>query len=588
MARKRLIWYVLPAFLAVTLLAAGGLTIYVLSSAREFYVDELAQNLEQRARLVDYQIAGFSPGHYAEVKRSCDELRNISDARVTVILPSGLVIGDTNEDPALMDNHGTRPEIVEAYSGVVGRSIRYSKTVKQQMMYVAVPAMRNGTVAAVVRTSLPLRFITGKYNRLRMQIISGAVVIGFIIFLISYVLSKSITLPIEKMRVAAERFARGDFNYRVLRAKAAEICELGDSMNWMASQLDEKIQKIESQREEHDAVMASMVEGLLAVDMRERIIRMNRAAAELLDANQERDIGRPLQEITRNLDLENIVKTVLQSSKPVEEEILMPGADGDRYLQGHGSPLRDTDGMLMGALIVLNDVTRLRRLEKVRRDFVGNVSHELKTPITSIKGFAETLEAHLTNEQDRRFAQIISKQSDRLSSIIQDLLMLSRLENEGERTEISFSDVPVRGELEAAVELCAPRAESCGVEVRIKCGDTVKVRGNAALLEQAIVNVLDNALKFSESGKHVDLRVVETDNEVEIVVEDSGCGIRKEHIPRLFERFYRVDKARSRELGGTGLGLAIVKHIAKAHGGRVTVESEVGKGSRFAIMLPRA
>jgi len=332
-----------------------------------------------------------------------------------------------------------------------------------------------------------------------------------------------------------------------------------------------------------------MVEGVLAVDMEERVIGHNRAARELLGISSEDAEHRTLHEVVRNIDLQRFVARVLSTRESAEEEIVLRDG-GEKYIQVHGTVLRDARGNSIGALVVLNDVTRLHRLEAVRRDFVANVSHELKTPVTSIKGFVETLLEGAMNEPEsaRRFLEVISRQADRLQAIIEDLLTLSRMEQDAGRTQISLRVEPLNAVLKSAIQVCELKAQESNIRIKLSCPEDLKAKVNAPLLEQAVINLIDNAIKYSEAGSVIGVSGSRENGEVIIRVTDRGSGVAKEHLPRLFERFYLVDRARSRKLGGTGLGLAIVKHISQAHGGYPKVESAPGKGSTFSIHLPAA
>jgi len=281
------------------------------------------------------------------------------------------------------------------------------------------------------------------------------------------------------------------------------------------------------------------------------------------------------------------VADVLASQQPLEVEIEVHD-NGSRFLQAHGAVLRGAAAESIGAVVVLHDVTRLRRLEQVRRDFVANVSHELRTPVTSIKGFVETLLDGAMNNPDelQRFLRIVATQTDRLNAIIEDLLTLSRIEQESERAEIPLSKTSIKSVLSAAMEVCGVKAAEKDIHIELNCQAELQAEVNPPLLEQAVINLLDNAIKYSPTGQTVHLEANLAETEVVISVRDHGCGISREHLPRIFERFYRVDKARSRKLGGTGLGLAIVKHIAQVHRGAATVESVIGQGSTFFIHLP--
>jgi len=356
----------------------------------------------------------------------------------------------------------------------------------------------------------------------------------------------------------------------------------------MAVELRGHIDTVMRQRNEIEAVLSSMVEGVIAVDMEEQVISMNDAAAKMFGLNSSEAQGRSIQEVVRNTALQQFVKNALSSQETVEKEIVL-SSDGDRFLNGHGTSLCDVEGKQIGALIVLNDVTRLLRLEKIRREFVANVSHEIKTPITAIKGFVETLrDGAVENHEDaERFLEIIGKHVDRLEAIIEDLLSLSRIEQEAGREEVVLDEGRLKDVLETAIQVCEAGAMAKKIEIELSCAGKIVANLDPQLLEQAVVNLIDNAIKYSNDGGTVRVEASQRENETLISVRDQGCGIEKQHLPRLFERFYRVDKARSRQMGGTGLGLAIVKHIAQAHGGRVTVESIPGKGSIFTIHLPK-
>jgi two-component system phosphate regulon sensor histidine kinase PhoR len=330
-----------------------------------------------------------------------------------------------------------------------------------------------------------------------------------------------------------------------------------------------------------------MVEGVLAVDTEKHVISLNQAAARLLGTRLEQVQGRLLQEGIRHAELQRFVVAALSSERPVEGCMLLHPLS-DRLVQATGTPLRDGRGRVLGAVIVLNDISRLRQLENLRRDFAANVSHELKTPITSIKGFVETLlDGGLHNPQDaQRFLQIVLRQADRLNAIIDDLLVLARIEKESETGDISLSPGRLLEVLQAALHEFEAKAAERQIALKLHCDPSLGAHINPALLQQAVMNLLDNAIKYSDPGGSVELVGEKRQDRVLISVRDQGCGIAPEHHARLFERFYRVDKARSRKLGGTGLGLAIVKHIVLAHGGEVTVQSAPGRGSTFTISLP--
>jgi two-component system phosphate regulon sensor histidine kinase PhoR len=507
---------------------------------------------------------------------------------VTVILPSGKVAGDSEEDPEKMDNHMDRPEVMQAMRGKESVSMRYSLTLRKNMMYVGIPLNSNHEIVGVLRSSMPLTSIDETIDKIQIKIWIGGIFIAVFAAVISLIISRRISLPIEEIRKGAERFSRGDFQSRVPVYESEEIGSLSETMNQMAKELNERINTITRQRNELEAVFSSMVEGVVAVDTDECIISINHAAANFFECDAEIVQGSCVQEFIRNTELQKFVQSVLSGNKQIEKDIeLFSGTE--RIVNAHGTVLHDSKGDSLGALIVLNDVTKLRKLENIRKDFVANVSHEIKTPITAIKGFVETLRDGETKtpEQRERFLEIIDKHAKRLEAIIEDLLDLSRIEQDSEKN-ILLTETNVSSVLNNSVQLCRDKADEKNIGIEISCNEHVSVKMESRLFEQALVNLIDNAIKHSGKGNNVLVSATQTKDELVISVLDHGCGIEKRHIPRLFERFYRVDKARSRNLGGTGLGLSIVKHIVQAHGGHVSVDSVVGEGSIFKIHVPTA
>ena len=586
---KKLIWQIFPAFLLITLISLLAVSWYASSSLHHFFLDQTAADLKIRALLVEKQVvAHLAPLDAAEVDAICKELGKQSATRITVILPSGQVIGDSRETPQQMDNHTDRPEIAMALKGNPGQSTRYSNTLRQQMMYVAVPLQKDLTTLGVIRTSVPITSIKAKLRSIQTKIALGGLLIAVLAAWISLLISRRIIRPIEEMKKGTERFADGDLSSRLAVPDSEELASLAEALNQMAAQLDRRIKTIVSQRNEMETVLASMLEGVVAIDNEERIININTAAAGFFDCNPEDCPGRNLQEVIRNSTLQRFVRKSI-SSKVTKEDDISLHHNGEKTLHLQSSPLLDANKEQIGTLVVFNDVTHLRRLEDMRRDFVANVSHEIKTPLTAIKGFVETLRLGNVDkpEETERFLGIIEKHVDRLSFIVEDLLSLSRIEQEDEREAIQIEKGVILDVLKSAIQICRSKAEEKKIEINHICDPKLTSYFDSSLLEQALVNLLDNAIKYSEPGSTIYMKANLNDAEVKIIVEDRGIGIAKKHLPRLFERFYRVDKARSRNLGGTGLGLAIVKHIAQAHGGNVTVESTLGEGSVFTIHLPQ-
>jgi two-component system phosphate regulon sensor histidine kinase PhoR len=588
MKKRRLLWQLYPSYLFITIVSLLAVGWFASHSLEQFYLDQTRSQLLDTARAVDVLIGdSITAVPSSELERLAEAVGSDRGTRVSLVGLDGTIVRDT-EAPLPLQNHGDRPEVQTALAGEVGTITRYSTTLEQPMIYVAIPAMRQGKMIGVVRAAAPLEAVNARMASLRFQIFMGGMALTALMALVALAISQRISRPLEEMRAAADRFARGELGYKMLVPDSAEMAGLATTLNRMSEELEERVGTIVRQRNEQEAVLASMEEGVLAVDPQQRIISLNKAAAELLEADAAGVIGRNLQEVIRNVDLRRFVGQSLSANHPIESDVVLHGQQG-RVLQAHGTSLRDASGRGIGAVIVLNDITRFRRLENIRKDFVANVSHELKTPITSIKGFVETLlDGALSDTQDaERFLRIIAKQADRLHAIIEDLLSLSKIEQSEEAADIELYDTSLHDVLESAIHACQPQASERRIEINLSCDAALTARMNPPLLDQAIVNLLDNAVKYSEPGSKVDVEASVFNGEVTIAVRDVGCGIPADELSRIFERFYRVDKARSRKLGGTGLGLAIAKHIVNVHHGRVTVESAVGKGSTFSIKLPR-
>ena len=594
MQKRRLLQQLYLPQLLIILVALLAVTLYVSFTLRNFYLGQTLGEIEARAQLAAEHIkARFFNLQYAELNTLCRKIGEKSSTRFTVILNSGKVVGDSNKDPERMENHANRPEVKAAFNGRIGSAIHFSPTLQKNMIYVAIPLIRSGETEGVLRASIPSALFDTALKSIYIKIAAGNMVVAILTAIVIWTVSRRISRPMEEMKRGIERFAGGNFRRKLVitnpESVSLEVSLLAETINHMADQLNERIQTITRQHHQLEAVFAGMVESVFAVDSHENVIRINQAAAELLGTHQEDVPGRSILEVISNPDLREFIKRALVSSDPLEEEFIFKTDDNtQKSLQAHGVLLRDDRRHEIGALVVLNDVTRMRRLEEVRQDFVANVSHELKTPITSIKGYVETILDHTVDNPDdtRRFLEIVRKQADRLNAIVENLLMLSRLEKEDQGYEILLMSSKIRDSLRAAIDICNAKAAANDIRVNLECSDTLKAEINPPLLEQAVINLVVNGIKYSNKGSEILVNAEPKDNEIEIKVQDQGCGIAAEHLPRLFERFYRSDKARSRQLGGTGLGLAIVKHIVKLHHGNVTVESTPGQGSAFTIHLP--
>ena len=579
MPRTRLVWQLFAGF-SVLLTAAIAAAFWVASVQLAGQADEsLRQRLADAARsLAILEADRAGPPDAAAFENHAQTVRTATRIDCRLIASGGTAAADDTLAEAA------------ARDGIASRS-RYDGASGRRSLEVAVPIGTRRPPVAIVLATTDAAESDRDLATWQRTLLAGC--LGTTAFAVAagYALARRVTRPIDELRAAAARLAGGDTTTAVPATEVAELADLATALSRLRAQLVERGLTIGRQGTQQEAVLGSMIEGVLAVDARQRLLGINRAAADLLDVDPDESAGRLLIDVIRNPDLRRFALTAIDCRAPVEDDLVLHGPR-DRTIRLRGTALRDASGE-GGAVIVLNDVTEMKRLEHVRRDFVANVSHELKTPIASIKGFVETLlDGAMDDPADNsRFLGIVARQADRLAAIVDDLLALSRIEQSEGAGNLPVETVPVASILTAVTLDCGPRAADRSIRLEVDCPANLAATLNAALVEQAVINLVDNALKYSESGKTVWLSAAASEppgpRELVLCVRDEGCGIEPIHLPRLFERFYRVDKARSRNLGGTGLGLSIVKHIVQAHTGAVSVDSEPGVGTTFTIRLPR-
>jgi len=574
----------LGTLFAVTLaLAVAGWL--ALRSIEQVELSRVAEALKARTSLAVLalqpllaQAGAGQPTSPQQIQSMVRELSRHALARVTVIGPDGTVLADSDTpDDAVsrLENHGTRPEVIQALSAGYGTDIRLSATVGQRMYYLALPMTAANQIRGVVRLAIPLTILE-----------AFAVSVA-----LSVLLARGVTRPLSAMAAVARQLAGGSLGQRIRTTSHDEVGVLGSTLNQMADQLESKIREVSEDRTQLLAMLASMIEGVMVLDCRGKVLQVNPALEQMLMVQGAEARGRAHWEVIRHHELNELVTRVLQTRENCGGE--MTATASGRTLRVEASVAGGQRENEACAVLVFHDITAVRRLEKVRKDFVANVSHELRTPLTSIKGYVEALldGAKDDPEQTLRFLEIILKQTDRLNLILDDLLQLSQIESGQvlfKRDPISLSEV-----VDRTVALIKPLADKKGHTVTVAMpADLPPVLGDPERLAQVLTNLLDNAVKYTPANGsiHVTGHLAGDlpQRMVELRVTDTGLGIPEADRPRVFERFYRVDKARSRELGGTGLGLAIVKHIVEGHGGRVWVEGNQPIGSRFVVWLPAA
>jgi two-component system phosphate regulon sensor histidine kinase PhoR len=588
--KSRFFWKLYAGYAALVLLAVVTVGVLVARRISSDSIAETDSRLHAQAVLIRDlarpSLAGDAdPGLQQQVR----DLGAAVGTRITVIRADGIVIADSDEDPAGMDNHGTRPEVIQALEEGSGSATRFSRTVAFNMMYVAVRVDKAGELLGYTRASVPLTIIRERLAVLRGIVVLGGVVAAVFALGIGLVVARRVTARLASVTEAAELIAGGSYGRRVDSVSQDEIGMLASAFNRMAAQLEERVQTISEDRTKLLTILGGMVEGVVAVDTEQHVLHLNAAAGRILQVMPGETLGKPIWQVTRVRHVSEAIEEVLRDAREVTGELDLEVEGQPRVVELHGAPLQNGAGGLVGAVLVLHDVTELRRLETVRQDFVANVSHELKTPITAIRGLIESILDHddMPAETRSSFLGKIQNQSSRLSLLVTDLLTLARLESAD--GVVDPAPLDLRDPVQASVANFRSGAEEKGVGLHQEVPDRpVRVSGDAEALELVVNNLLDNALKYTPEGGRIQVRLRAEDGNAVLEVVDTGIGIAREHHDRIFERFYRVDKARSREVGGTGLGLSIVKHVCRAHGASISVESAVASGSTFSVILPLA
>jgi len=507
-----------------------------------------------------------------------------SGIRVTVIASDGRVLADSQADPSTMENHAGRPEIQDAFAKGNGQSIRHSATINRDLLYYAVRQPVPGGTPVVLRFALPLQTVDEVLWEFRNRLWLASLVVLLVTGAAALLISRSLSDRVDRLTAFSRRVAEGDFRPIDADRSGDALEALAVSLNETAARLDRTIRTLTEERNLSSAILGSMVEGVAVVNASERLLFANPGFEEILDLDVPPQSGRALVEIVRQTELLEAVRQVLKGEPRVETEIVT-GTLRQRFFAVTVAAV--TAAETSGAVIVLHDITELRKLERVRRDFVANVSHELKTPLTAIQGFAETLLAGAIDDPKNRvrFLEIILDHSRRLARLTDDLLRLSKMD--ADRLDLEIQRLGVPHFVESCVETAQRPAAEKDLRISVNLQERLPdIAADRRRLAEVLQNLLDNAIQYTSPGGQIMLSASADASEVKFTVSDTGIGIPQADQPRIFERFYRVDAARSREVGGTGLGLAIAKHLVEAHGGRIWVESEVGQGSQFYFTVP--
>jgi two-component system, OmpR family, phosphate regulon sensor histidine kinase PhoR len=585
----RLFWKLLLASAGLNLFACLLLGWVVSNWLQAQLLEQVDRRLRDAAIIVRTELAGQLPrGPTEELQREVRELGESTRLRFTLIALDGTVLADSSRETlaevAQMENHRDRPEVAGARVHGESPTRRTSATVGEPFMYFALRAESDGSPSAIVRSAMPADQVQSQVASLRQRLWGVVSALFLVVFGLSYWIVGKIVEPIDTLTATAASIAEGDYRHRVYVPSQDELGKLAKTFNRMSQDLNQRMTQLGQSHERHSTVLGGMIEGVIAVDFRQRIVLANRAAGRLFDFSPAAAEGRPLLEVVRDHALDQAVNSTLASGLPQRLETRREGAE-KQITDVHVSPLPGEP--CPGVVLVMHDTTELRRLESLRRDFVANVSHELKTPLTSIRACAETLRNGALGDPAAtdRFLARIEEESDRLHNLILDMLSLARIESGQQSFEIAPIDVAAVAS--ACVESHRHVAESKQLTLTADAAEAAcRVRADRDAVREILDNLVDNAIKYTPAGGRVTLRWRPGEGTTRIEVEDTGIGIGDEHRKRVFERFYRVDKARSRELGGTGLGLSIVKHLAQSMGGKVDVQSEPGKGSRFIVDLP--
>lgn len=566
--------------IVLLLLMAGGL---VFNSFKSYYLQNLESRLTREAYLIADMAKYIDPPTNNSYQQLCATASRDSATRVSIIDQNGVVLGDSDFDSKNMDIHKSRPEVYQALQGKVGVAMRYSNTEKIKMLYVAVP-FKNQIQSGVVRLAMPLSELAHIYNRILSTMLLALLVSAGLAVILSLLMAKRFSGPLDAITVAVKAMAGGDFKRRIRYQGIDELGILGEAYNNMADNIEQGINEISEVKNRLEALLENSVNGILMVDVGGGISYVNPVALSLIGM-KDSIIGRNKSEVINDYEILASIDQVKNDLKPVRKELVLHILGG-KTVEINIVPILSQDTVFQGVLVVLNDISELKRLEQVRKDFVANVSHELKTPVATISGFAETLldEGGEDPKNVMEFSRIIYEEAQRLNRLINGLLELSRIESE--QANMNIVPININELLENTINVARRQYYAHKINLEyIPAPTKPMINSDPDLIAHVLSNLLDNAIKYSPEDGLIQVILEDLEDRVKVTVQDNGMGIPPQELSRIFERFYRVDKARSRKTGGSGLGLSIVKHLVENLGGQVSVESTPGLGSKFSFTL---
>ena len=586
MKRKSLFFTLFVSFIPLIFIGLTSMVFLINSSVKEFYFKEKEKELSSIISLLSFSLKSSRYNEIQGIRKITLEASNLTNVRVTIVDSTGLVLADSKSNPLTMDNHINRPEIISALKTSFGRSIRYSKTLNQDFMYVAKKVPYNQK-SLIIRCSIELSLINQIIFSAQINILYFSVFIGVLLFLFSYFLSKRISRPLENMKQVASDYMK---NYKLNKIDlpktyTKEMATLARSFNFMAKEINSKINDLTKQKEERDALLSSLQEGLIVLDREKNILSINNVAKNYFNFLSDELIGTKITNLKQGYKINRFINKALKSQTEITQKEIKIKTNKNRFFLFTVSSLV-TGNTKTGHVISINDITLIKQLEKLRQDFVSNVSHELKTPITSIIGFMDILnDGEVSKVKEKEFIIKVLNQSNRMNNIIDDLLKLSKIESQEEDETIKLVKQPLISALEGAADDLRYLANKNGNNINIICKSDLEIKIDSTLFREALNNLLHNAIKYGEPNSLISVSVLEKNN-IKIFIENTGSIVPEKYKERIFQRFFRVDKSRSRSRGGTGLGLAIVKHIVLVHNGTIVYSNHSKNLNRFTISLP--